>query len=717
MASDHPAESPEGAPVLRHPPPQQGHRRAPQRHRGRSRRRRPSCSGSPAAATATSRTCSSATPAPTRGSGSRSAGSRPSARPRSTPAPGPSWCPTSPRSRPRAAPCASAYSFGTPVIASDTGALGETIRQDGSGWLARPGDARDLADRILEVIDDDEGRHARARHRQAARPGAQRREAGPDHPADLRGARPADMSDLPARRPPPTRSTRWRPRSSGPSPRPARGGPCSGRPPPPRCSTTRRPARPRSGPGARGSVAGSKTLAVGGQRRLAGSTLTMVGDVLFAYEGANPGRHAPTRDRGRRARRGATPPVDRTARPSLGRAGPRAAGRAAARSGPRRASCPRGLPEALTRALQAAVRATARATAALDALRPRLVVLASQHSTSSRSLIHAARERSIPTAYLPHAPAADTYQYRDLPTDFAGLRGAREVDFYRSLGAGARPVRGRQPAGRRGAARQSSTPSAPVIFAPAPAAPGRSCAPRSPAVAAAAAEVVVSPHPRMRGKARYEELWPAHWTVHDGWTADLLRAGPPLRDPAVERRGVGGAWPTACRSSSWPPTRRRRPAYLVIREPFARLCRSGADLAAAVRRGAGGRRRSRRPRSGSSAGPPSGARPPATTPSRARPRGSDECAAGGTRPGSPCSTTGHRPGRRHDRRPPARARRGAGARRLARRPPEEHPAPRRRTRCSPTRSPPAGRAAGSPTSWCPPRTPRSPTWPGPTAPR
>lgn len=55
-----------------------------------------------------------------------------------------------------------AYSFGTPVIASDTGALGETIRQDGSGWLARPGDALDLADRMIEVLDDDAGRHARA---------------------------------------------------------------------------------------------------------------------------------------------------------------------------------------------------------------------------------------------------------------------------------------------------------------------------------------------------------------------------------------------------------------------------------------------------------------------------------------------------------------------------------------------------------------------------
>jgi glycosyltransferase involved in cell wall biosynthesis len=55
-----------------------------------------------------------------------------------------------------------AYSFGTPVIASDTGALGETIRQDGSGWLAKPGDARDLAAKMLEVVADDQGRQDRA---------------------------------------------------------------------------------------------------------------------------------------------------------------------------------------------------------------------------------------------------------------------------------------------------------------------------------------------------------------------------------------------------------------------------------------------------------------------------------------------------------------------------------------------------------------------------
>lgn len=55
-----------------------------------------------------------------------------------------------------------AYSFGTPVLASDTGALGETIRQDDSGWLAQPGDANDLAAQMLHVLDDHDGRHSRA---------------------------------------------------------------------------------------------------------------------------------------------------------------------------------------------------------------------------------------------------------------------------------------------------------------------------------------------------------------------------------------------------------------------------------------------------------------------------------------------------------------------------------------------------------------------------
>ena len=332
---------------------------------------------------------------------------------------------------------------------------------------------------------------------------------------------------------------------------------------------------PRDGAGPAHTEATKTLLASVGRGR--GSTLTMVGDVLFAYEGANPAATLePVIDAVARGR-GSAPAV-RTVRPPVvdlarGLQARRRATQAAAKE------LPAGLPESLTRALQAAVRATTRATAALDALRPRLVVLASQHSTSSRSFIHAARQRAIPTAYLPHAPVADTYQYRDLPTDFAGLRGPREVDFYRALGAaGDLAVVGNPQGDVVPPARLD--PAAAVIFAPRPQSPEQLRA-QIAEVAAAAPEVVVSPHPRMRGKARYDDLWPAHWAVHDGWTADLLR-----RDhPCVIQRSSGVAWEAMAHGvpvielatdSDAPP------AYLVIREPYARLCRAGAELGPAV---------------------------------------------------------------------------------------------------------------------------------------
>src|SRR4029079_4497166 len=100
--------------------------------------------------------------------------------------------------------------------------------------------------------------------------------------------------------------------------------------------------------------------------------------------------------------------------------------------------------------------------------------------------------------------------------DFAGLRGPREVDFYRALGAaGDLAVVGNPQGSVAPPARLD--PSAAVIFAPRPQPPEQVRA-QIADVAAAAPEVVVSPHPRMRGKARYDDLWPAHWTVHDGWT-------------------------------------------------------------------------------------------------------------------------------------------------------------------------------------------------------
>lgn len=65
-----------------------------------------------------------------------------------------------------------AYGAGVPVIASDLGALGATIRDDGTGWLVPPGDAAALAACLRQVAGDADGyeemrrrvRRAAARH-------------------------------------------------------------------------------------------------------------------------------------------------------------------------------------------------------------------------------------------------------------------------------------------------------------------------------------------------------------------------------------------------------------------------------------------------------------------------------------------------------------------------------------------------------------------------
>ena len=332
-------------------------------------------------------------------------------------------------------------------------------------------------------------------------------------------------------------------------------------------------------PSGRGRAKATAKTMLSGLATTRGSSLTTVDGVLFAHEGANPAATlepviealSHTHHAG---------PTKRSVRPSVAAL---ATGTLDLRHA--RAAFERELtlpaPAALERALQSAVRARARATTALDSLMPRLVVVASQHSTSSRAFIHAARERSIPTAYLPHAPAADTYQYRDLPTDFAGLRGPREVDFYRSLGA----RRDAAVVGNPQAWIEAPTvldPDAAVIFAPRPQPPEQLRA-QVAEVDAAAPRVVVSPHPRMRGRAMYEGLWPSHWEVHDGWTMELLQRG----HPCVIQMSSGVAWEAMAHGvpvielASTPAT---APLYLVIREPYAQVCSSALDLGEAVAR-------------------------------------------------------------------------------------------------------------------------------------
>jgi len=71
----------------------------------------------------------------------------------------------------------------------------------------------------------------------------------------------------------------------------------------------------------------------------------------------------------------------------------------------------------------------------LNRHRPRKIVIATQHNSLQRALALTARSAGIPTVYIPHAPTALTRVYRDIPFDYALLRGRKDKEFYEGLGA------------------------------------------------------------------------------------------------------------------------------------------------------------------------------------------------------------------------------------------------------------------------------------------
>jgi glycosyltransferase involved in cell wall biosynthesis len=60
-----------------------------------------------------------------------------------------------------------AYAAGTPVIASDIGALGATVRADGTGWVVPAGDAAALGQTIVSSLESESERSARAQRARA----------------------------------------------------------------------------------------------------------------------------------------------------------------------------------------------------------------------------------------------------------------------------------------------------------------------------------------------------------------------------------------------------------------------------------------------------------------------------------------------------------------------------------------------------------------------
>lgn len=51
-----------------------------------------------------------------------------------------------------------AYTHGLPAVVTDVGALGQTVREDGTGWVVEPGDAAALATAIRGALADDDTR-------------------------------------------------------------------------------------------------------------------------------------------------------------------------------------------------------------------------------------------------------------------------------------------------------------------------------------------------------------------------------------------------------------------------------------------------------------------------------------------------------------------------------------------------------------------------------
>ena len=62
-----------------------------------------------------------------------------------------------------------AYECGVPVVVTDVGAIGPTVRADGSGWVVPPDDAHAFAEAVSAAHDANARRMARSRTVAAAR--------------------------------------------------------------------------------------------------------------------------------------------------------------------------------------------------------------------------------------------------------------------------------------------------------------------------------------------------------------------------------------------------------------------------------------------------------------------------------------------------------------------------------------------------------------------
>ncbi len=210
------------------------------------------------------------------------------------------------------------------------------------------------------------------------------------------------------------------------------------------------------------------------------------------------------------------------------------------------------------------------------------VVVASQQNSSTRAVLSVAHRQGMTSYYIPHAPPADNQIYRDLPTNFALLRGDEEVNTYRALGA--KPIEHLFVVGVPGAtvALGADPPqSAAVVYAPSPYFPEVIKADVAVILEAYDGRVQVSLHPRMR-EAAYRDLLPGHWDIVDSPdTVSYLRQHGAMvviqhgSGVGLEALGLGIDVIDLCHVDE-------RPNYHFLRQPHVQIVSDGVGLREAL---------------------------------------------------------------------------------------------------------------------------------------
>jgi len=185
------------------------------------------------------------------------------------------------------------------------------------------------------------------------------------------------------------------------------------------------------------------------------------------------------------------------------------------------------LDEALTRRrFLIGAKSIVHARAAIDRSEPTVVVGASNHGTDARALSRVAGQAGLPSVYVPHAPLLARERLRDVPFDYAAMRGSMETDWYTARGASLDRI---ETVGNPGidavSERVRPDPANPVVLALSPDGDEMIRAIVSAVGSMHGVPIIVAPHPRQDMERLRQVMNPA-WTVWAGRTYDLLRTGP-----------------------------------------------------------------------------------------------------------------------------------------------------------------------------------------------